>query len=590
MSTKIYEAIKNLPYNLITPEIIDAGIEEGHIQLINILPKQYLTTENIKKLTSKESYSFYSFDLSKIPAENLDQEICDIAVEKKATNYLHVPDKFKSITMAAKLVSSIKSNLYLLPNIPEKTWNAELVYKGLNSIGSSSFNKQSYQYNKRSRYSGGFKPDDSDTIKNMQVFLSLIPDKIKNKVFYHGLFAGTKLSADDIHFLTPDKLKDTAYFALLSQKDISLVPPKYYTYSGMLSAIESQQLRTDDIFGDESNYKKYILEMMDDAMADLIAKQHPYEFEILPDKFQTSQRLLLTIESNQDHRNFDRLVQKPGEDEVRNERYKKMKKLLTRPVCFALIKNNNSIPLLPDSIWDEEFIDHCLRYSSPYYWLKQMPQNLQTKEFVNAVLEKDEDAVKYVHKSFINSNMAMKLYRIDNSLYKYLPQNFFADFREMTGLPDKFYGGETSFFELKQLKESYHYCRIGNAYIGYYRESDYTNAPCYIILTRSESGGMPKKVFERRIKSFHSNWLEKMIADYDPQYRKPTINNKGLKSYSLSLYYDITFDSTIENVDIYCNTFMGEPVQYIAKLGSDNFIGLTKQEVIDKLGSFHNPI
>lgn len=77
MPTKIYEAIKNLPDNLITPEIINAGIEEGHIELLNILPKQYLTRENIKKLKNKDSYSYYSFDLTKIPFKNVDQEICD---------------------------------------------------------------------------------------------------------------------------------------------------------------------------------------------------------------------------------------------------------------------------------------------------------------------------------------------------------------------------------------------------------------------------------------------------------------------------------------------------------------------------------
>ena len=63
MGKRIYEAVANLPEELITPEIAAAAIEEGNIQLLDCLPHKYLTGEVVVSVIEKNSnsYSYYGF-------------------------------------------------------------------------------------------------------------------------------------------------------------------------------------------------------------------------------------------------------------------------------------------------------------------------------------------------------------------------------------------------------------------------------------------------------------------------------------------------------------------------------------------------
>ena len=71
MGKRIYEAVANLPEELITPEIAAAAIEEGNIQLLDCLPHKYLTGEVVVSVIEKNSnsYSYYGFKLSSLPEE-----------------------------------------------------------------------------------------------------------------------------------------------------------------------------------------------------------------------------------------------------------------------------------------------------------------------------------------------------------------------------------------------------------------------------------------------------------------------------------------------------------------------------------------
>ena len=80
----IYDAINSLPDELITPEIYKAGIKEGNIKLLDLLPEEYLTEDNINAILDSENnkYSWHTFSLSAIPEKARTQKVCEIAVEK----------------------------------------------------------------------------------------------------------------------------------------------------------------------------------------------------------------------------------------------------------------------------------------------------------------------------------------------------------------------------------------------------------------------------------------------------------------------------------------------------------------------------
>ena len=69
MPNYIYQAIEILPENLLTQEIVDAAVEEGKIELLDCLHKQYMTSAVINSIVAKNSDSYGNFDLERIPEE-----------------------------------------------------------------------------------------------------------------------------------------------------------------------------------------------------------------------------------------------------------------------------------------------------------------------------------------------------------------------------------------------------------------------------------------------------------------------------------------------------------------------------------------
>ncbi|KAA6302808.1 MAG: hypothetical protein EZS26_000978 [Candidatus Ordinivivax streblomastigis] len=567
----ITTAIENLPEELLTPQIVEAGIQEGEIELLNFLPPTYLTADNINRLVSSDKYSWRGFDLARVPVTCRNQAVCDCAVKKSINNYRHVPDKLKSHSMSEELMKLASKNIGLLEFIPEKDWSNEFVYKGICSI----YGESSYNYNSRGR--GYYSSNESNTNEKMrliQILLSFAPRKIKNSKFYLGLFTHTKMSGANIQFLIPNKYKHDEYYRLLAGRDFSLIPQEKYSYEIFLSALgDKGTLSLYDVFKKE-NLKEKIMAVMDDVIADAIMKKAPQYFDSLPKQFQTVSRLLFTIDNHKDYYHYDNLI--------------KDKKLLTKSVCKVLVKLNNNLPVFPDEIWNEDFVKFCMKITGSFYWFEQMPQRLQTQDMVNKAVEYSGYNVQYAHPSFINSHIAMKLYRKDGNLKKYLPSRFFTDFTATTGLPEEFFGGECSFLELKEKRKEYTYCQIGNTYIGFYTDGRYSNSSSFVIMTRlSLDDGQPQVVFNRRVGSFHKTWLEKQIADYDREFEKPAVS-KMYKEVQLSPYYGVEPAGVKDDVQIFRNTFRGETVAFVAKRGERIESGNTREEAIEYFHSTYN--
>ena len=70
----ICTAIANLPVSLLTSEIIKAGVEEGNIRLLDCLPVEFMTMENIQRILQKSGDGWSSFSLSRLPVDKRSQE------------------------------------------------------------------------------------------------------------------------------------------------------------------------------------------------------------------------------------------------------------------------------------------------------------------------------------------------------------------------------------------------------------------------------------------------------------------------------------------------------------------------------------
>ena len=542
---EIYKAIANLPQELITPEIAAAGIEEGDIKLLDHLPHKYLTSEIILGIIKKneKSYCWQSFELSSIPVKLRTQEVSDFAVNKDLSNFPDVPAEYRSQLMLEKIVSDIDKGIKYLHLMPKTLWNMSLVYVGINDA----YSCHSQSYNHRGRYySSG-----TNDIKMVQAFLTFVPEAIKNRQFYYGLFTNTKLSSEHIDLITPLKHKSRRYYLQMATRKFSLIPEKHYCYEIFMAAMaENSQTHISTLLSDP--IKSHMLACMDDAMADRVVTVSAGNFKDLPKNFQTSKRLILAIDSFTGSYGYN-LV----DDSYRH--------LFTKSVCQAFIRKDSDYPEFPKTMWTPDFVEYCLQYGSSFNWFKQMPAHLQTRDIVYKALDKCLSNLPYVRPELISLEQAQEMFRDSEYTHQHIPEHFYTDFIEKTGLPKGFFGGETSFQSIRSNKGNYRYCKLGHCYLGIYQYERY-GSPSRLIMTRRTPYSMrPEVVFDRTIGTYHSTWLEKLIADYDPCFTKPVIT-KGLKEYQVNAYYGIEKVETYRGLTIYRNTLLGAETGYVAKI------------------------
>lgn len=194
-----------------------------------------------------------------------------------------------------------------------------------------------------------------------------------------------------------------------------------------------------------------------------------------------------------------------------------------------------------------------------------MPKHLQTPDVVYKALEGNAGCLAHARPELISLEQAQKLFRQSEYTHKYIPERFYMDFVEQTGLPKDFFGGETDFHSFKESKKKHTYCRLGHCYLGFY-QCEYYGSPARLIMTRRTPHSIrPETVFDRTIGTYHSTWLEKLIADYDPCFTKPAIA-KGLKEYQINGYYYVEKMETYKAHTIYVNILLGERVSYSVKI------------------------
>lgn len=573
MGKRIYEAVANLPEELITPEIAAAAIEEGNIQLLDCLPHKYLTGEVVVSVIEKNSnsYSYYGFKLSSLPEEIRTKEVCEFAVQKDISNIINVPVEFRSKTMLKAMLSRTKQNLKYLHLFAPEVWSVELAIEGVKSIYSETVSN----YGRR----GGYHSSSTKTdIKPVQIFLSYVPIKIKAKEFFSKLTT-TNLKQEDVVFITPDKYKAKTYYLNVAAKDFSLVPKQFYDYDVFMAAIENQKIsfhepssysyngiQTAEQKAEKEKHQELmaaIFTVIDDAMADKIIEVVPYAFKKLPDIFQTPQRLIAAIS-------------KPNSEVVVIDS-DTFSHLLTKEVCEAYIKKNSNLPVLPHTIWTPDFVEYCMKYGTNFRWFKQLPKELQTREIVHNVLEYSAQYVEYVRIELISLKKAYEIYRNHNYCRQYIPAMLIKDFEDETGLNSDFVGGELSYTKFREQRKMNTYCKVGNSFLSI-SDGGYRASAVITMTRRTPQSFRPVVIFSKSIDTFHTTWLEKMIADYDASFVKPTVS-KALKPYQINGYFAIKKVGFEYGIDIYANVLLGEQISFAALIGRE----VVRNESLDKL-------
>ncbi len=569
----IHTAIENLPEHLITLEIAQAAIEEGSITILNTLPHRFLNGEIVMSLINRnaKTYSYEKLNLKNIPVELRSKEVCEFAIKQKDSNILHTPTEHISVEMLSEMVSSAESNLRYLHLFPESLWSLEHIYKGINSIyyaGSSRYGRSEYD------------------LKRVAIFMSYLPKKCINRKFYEGLF-DTKLSAKDLDEMTPKRFKDKGYYLKIAKANFDMVPSSMYDYDILTAGIKSDKVRiyphsSSNYYGRKTNEditnelkQKAILDamlpVMDAKMANLVIERSPTSFEYLPKKFQNPKRLILAIQTA----DRDKIVSLEGNEH-----------LFTEEVCKAYVSRNRSLPTLPTSIWTPEFVEFCMSDGKELEWLDQLPQELQTIEIAETALEKSLYNARYIRPELITLDRAKELHTPDqwrSSHKEYVPKHYITDFCNETGLDEAYFSGELSYSEFRAQRKKNTFCRIGHSFIAFKDMERYNYKDYRIILTRrSPRSFKPEQVFEAQVDTFHSTWLEKVIADYDRTYDKPSIG-KTLKPYSINPYFSLKKVATIDGAEIYANNILGGTAYYTAIIGDDRLQTSSLEDMKEEL-------
>ena len=186
------------------------------------------------------------------------------------------------------------------------------------------------------------------------------------------------------------------------------------------------------------------------------------------------------------------------------------------------------------------------------------------------VLEYGAHHLGNVRPELISLEQAQRLYRKNEYYREYIPQRFISEFRNETGLEEAFFGGEVSFSRLREFRENNTYCKLGDSYIGIRGERDthYNTYQVLVVTRRTPQAFRPVSLFESIIGTFHATWLEKLIADNDTTFVKPSVP-KELKPYQFNGYYAVEKVGEVDGVAIYANELLDERVFYTARPGME---------------------
>ena len=528
----IVSAIGWLPEHLFTEEIVEAAVESKDIEVLSHIPGRFLTPERIERIIAGSTDNWHSFELRNIPEVCRSGAVCDYAMRKNPKNITAVPEAMITQEMAEAVIRNGRGDFDILAFIPEHLWDARLAYSALRNY----------------IYDPYYTDNRSDAIMKTELILGYVPAGVKTREFYYGMLDEVKIQTAVTDAIVPSRFKTMAYYRKMAEHDLSLVPARLYSYEIFRAAVCSADNKN---FLSDPQFFKPLSVYLDEMLADRLMQKHPYMFRDLPKAFKTPKRLITAIDNSK----RETTCYIDGETE---------RHLLTAEVCKAYIRRNGSCPTFPKKVWTQKFVDYCMKHGTSFCWYKQMPREFQTSANTQAAYDYNHYHICDFAKRFITPQMAKECYR-EKSYARAIPRHFLTEFCRQTGLPERFYGGETPMLSLKNDRIDCTYCRIGNTYLAFCLKEQYEPSSARLMMTRSDSKYCtPEKVFDVPVGTFHRTWLEKIVAEHDPHFVKPSVD-KSLKAVQAICYYGVEKLKDLNRTEIFRNTFMGETIGYCAR-------------------------
>ena len=528
----IVSAIEWLPEHLFTEEIVEAAVESKDIEVLSHIPGRFLTPERIERIIAGSTDNWHSFELRNIPEVCRSEAVCDYAMRKNPKNITAVPEAMITREMAEAVIRNGRGDFDILAFIPERLWDAQLAYSAL----------RNYIY--VPYYTG----NRSDAIMKTELILGYVPAGVKTREFYCGMLDDTKILTTVTDAIVPSRFKTMAYYRKMAEHDLSLVPARLYSYENFRAAVCSADNKN---FLSDPQFFKPLSVYLDEMLADRLMQKHPYMFRNLPKAFKTPKRLIIAIDNSK--RETTCYIDEETD-----------RHLLTKEVCKAYVRRNGNCPTFPKKVWTQKFVDYCMEHGTSFCWYKQMPREFQTSANTQAAYDCNHYYICDFAKRFITPEMAKECYR-GKSYARAIPRHLLTEFCRQTGLPERFYGGKTSMLSLKNGRIDYTYCKIGNTYLAFYLKEQCEPSSAHLMMTRADSKYCtPEKVFDVPVGAFHRTWLEKIVAEHDPRFVKPSVD-KSLKAVQAICYYGVEKLKDLNRTEIFRNTFMGETIGYCAR-------------------------
>ena len=90
------KAISCMPDKFITMEMVELAATEHRPELVNYLPEKYITSEILDSIFKTDDYGWRSWQLSKIPEEKRNRQICLRAIKAEKSNFPDIPEKYRN--------------------------------------------------------------------------------------------------------------------------------------------------------------------------------------------------------------------------------------------------------------------------------------------------------------------------------------------------------------------------------------------------------------------------------------------------------------------------------------------------------------
>lgn len=127
------KAISCMPDKFITMEMVELAATEHRPELVNYLPEKYITSEILDSIFKTEDYGWRSWQLSKIPEEKRNRQICLKAIKAEKSNFPDIPEKYRNSDILESLFAH-RNFMNYLHLIPPSSWNNGTVRDAIYSL------------------------------------------------------------------------------------------------------------------------------------------------------------------------------------------------------------------------------------------------------------------------------------------------------------------------------------------------------------------------------------------------------------------------------------------------------------------------